>query len=399
MADWSIYYWDFMKKGGYDTIHLMKNLEMMPDMKNCPTCGKKLSARTRICPSCNQEPVEPFHFLNLSKSQWIILAASALLLVIALFNWAKMVAVAAHSSSDLNLRANMFTLSPQLNDINQMLRYLSIEIKEMPLIKAIAFTAMIFYVLSFGLLLLSFLFKKTEIRTKLACWGFGAISFLSAAFMVATPIANDQVKIASKEIITSIVDLTIFPFLSFAVAALAFLYTFAMQRSNKEIPKMTTRKLVASGVLTAIVLLMTSIVKIPVPATGGYVHPGDGAILFSALLLGPYAAIIGGIGSALSDLLGGYFIYILPTFIIKAAMGCLAGYLVRDGKTLRNTIVFALAAALMVFGYYIAEGLMMSFEAALAAVVPNLMQGAAAVVIGIGLSFSAPSLKKYLSSL
>jgi uncharacterized membrane protein len=159
---------------------------------------------------------------------------------------------------------------------------------------------------------------------------------------------------------------------------------------------MSTRKLAVSGVLAAFILLMTAIVKIPVPATGGYVHPGDGVILFAALLLGPYAAVIGGIGSALADLLGGYFLYILPTFLIKAAMGGLAGFLVRDGKRLRNTAVFALSAALMVFGYYIAEGLMLSFPAALSSVIPNMLQGVMAVAIGVGLSFSAPSLKRFI---
>jgi len=159
---------------------------------------------------------------------------------------------------------------------------------------------------------------------------------------------------------------------------------------------MTTRRLAISGILAAFVLLTTFIVKIPVPATGGYVHPGDGVILFSALLLGPYAAIVGGIGSALADLLGGYFIYILPTFLIKAVMGGVAGFLVRDGKLPRNAAVFALSAALMVFGYYIAEGLMFSYQAAAASVIPNILQGAAAVAIGVSLLFSAPSLKRFM---
>lgn len=146
------------------------------------------------------------------------------------------------------------------------------------------------------------------------------------------------------------------------------------------------RRLALGGMLTALVLLMTALIKIPVPATGGYVHPGDGMILFAGLLLGPYAGIVGGIGSALADLLGGYFIYIFPTFCIKAVMGVLAGLLSRDGKPLRNTLVFTAAACAMVLGYLITEGLMMGWTAALAAVVPNMLQGATAVVMAIALS-------------
>ncbi|NLB91052.1 MAG: ECF transporter S component, partial [Clostridiales bacterium] len=65
------------------------------------------------------------------------------------------------------------------------------------------------------------------------------------------------------------------------------------------------KKLTLGGALSALVLLFTYIFKIPVPATGGYVHLGDGIIFLAAALLGPYAAFIGGIGSALADLMGG----------------------------------------------------------------------------------------------
>lgn len=145
-------------------------------------------------------------------------------------------------------------------------------------------------------------------------------------------------------------------------------------------------KLTTGGVLAALVLLMTYLVKIPVPATGGYVHPGDGAIFLSGVLLGPYAALIGGIGSALADLLGGYFVYILPTFVIKAAMGAIAGFCARQGKPGRNALVFAAAEMVMVGGYFVFEGFLYGWAAAWLAVGPNAMQGVAGVLIGSALS-------------
>ncbi len=43
------------------------------------------------------------------------------------------------------------------------------------------------------------------------------------------------------------------------------------------------------------------------PLTGGYVHPGDGMVLLSGWLLGPWwGGAAAGIGSMLVDLLGGY---------------------------------------------------------------------------------------------
>ena len=116
------------------------------------------------------------------------------------------------------------------------------------------------------------------------------------------------------------------------------------------------RRLALGGVLSALVLLMTYLIKLPVPATGGYVHPGDGVIFLAAILLGPYAALIGAVGSALADLLGGYFVYILPTFLIKGAMGAVAGLMARRKTPLRNALVFTLCEGIMVLGYFLFEG-------------------------------------------
>lgn len=157
------------------------------------------------------------------------------------------------------------------------------------------------------------------------------------------------------------------------------------------------RRLALGGVLSALVLLLTFLIKLPIPATGGYVHLGDGAIFLAALLLGPYAALIGGVGSALADLLGGYFIYIAPTFLIKAAMGGIAGVLARKKAPVRNALVFALAECVMVAGYFLFEGLLYGWAAALAAVGPNALQGLAGITLGVALCslpLDLPSLRQ-----
>lgn len=142
------------------------------------------------------------------------------------------------------------------------------------------------------------------------------------------------------------------------------------------------RRLTTGGVLSALVLLLTYLIKLPVPATGGYVHPGDGAIFFAAVLMGPYAALIGGLGSALADLLGGYFIYILPTFLIKATMGGLAGYFARKKAPLRNAFVFSACGCIMVLGYFVFEGFLYGWAAAWASVGFNALQALSGVLIG-----------------
>ena len=143
------------------------------------------------------------------------------------------------------------------------------------------------------------------------------------------------------------------------------------------------KKLALGGMLSAVILVMTIGMHLPVPATGGYVHLGDGFIFLTAAVLGPYAALAAGIGSALADLLGGYFIYIPATFIIKAAMGLIAGKFSAQSSRIKRIIVFAIAEAVMVVGYFAFEWLLYGGAAALGAVLPNLVQGAFGVILGL----------------
>lgn len=76
--------------------------------------------------------------------------------------------------------------------------------------------------------------------------------------------------------------------------------------------KLNVQKLTLCGVMAALVFVMTYFPKIPVPVTGGYVHLGDGAIFLSVLLLGPLGIPAAAVGSMLSDLIGGYMVYVLP---------------------------------------------------------------------------------------
>ncbi len=143
------------------------------------------------------------------------------------------------------------------------------------------------------------------------------------------------------------------------------------------------RKMVYGGLLAAVIALLTAFIKLPVPVTNGYIHIGDGAIFLAAALLGPYAAIPAAVGSALADMIGGYYIYMLPTAIIKGVMGLIAGrFIGRQTISIRNILIFVLCEVVMVAGYFVFEWAMYGIAAAIGAVVPNLIQGAAGVVLG-----------------
>ena len=153
------------------------------------------------------------------------------------------------------------------------------------------------------------------------------------------------------------------------------------------------KRMVRGGLFAAVVALMTAAVKLPVPATGGYVHPGDGAIFLAAYLMGPWAAVPAAVGSALADILGGYAVYALPTALIKGAMGWIAGRMIAEKKPLGNALVFVLCELIMVIGYFAFEWAMYGAGAAVGAVVPNLIQGAAGAALGIFMTKAGRALR------
>ena len=119
--------------------------------------------------------------------------------------------------------------------------------------------------------------------------------------------------------------------------------------------KLNVQKLTLCGVMAALVFVMTYFPKIPVPVTGGYVHLGDGAIFLSVLLLGPLGIPAAAVGSMISDLIGGYMVYVLPTFLIKGLVALVAWKLCRKDQPLLALLSFLLAEAVMVLGYFLLE--------------------------------------------
>lgn len=128
--------------------------------------------------------------------------------------------------------------------------------------------------------------------------------------------------------------------------------------------------------------------------TGGYVHLGDGAIFLSVLLLGPLGIPAAAVGSMLSDLIGGYMVYVLPTFLIKGLVALVAWKLCRKDQPLLALLSFLLAEAVMVLGYFLLEWALYGVASAAAAIGPNVVQGIAGVLIGMLCLLITPRLER-----
>ena len=151
--------------------------------------------------------------------------------------------------------------------------------------------------------------------------------------------------------------------------------------------KNTTRNIVVSALLAALVCVATMLIKVPSPLKG-YLNLGDGIVLLCGWLLSPvYGFLAAGIGSALADLFAGYVIYVPATFVIKGLMAIVAYYGFRLlGKRIGNIPAMVLAGVLaeiiMVLGYYVFEGFLYGFVESLVNIPANAVQGVAGIILG-----------------
>ena len=157
--------------------------------------------------------------------------------------------------------------------------------------------------------------------------------------------------------------------------------------NNKDLSnnKFQTKDLVVCGVLMALTTVMTMVVQIPSFGGHGYVNMGDTVVLFSAMYLGKkHGGIIGGVGSALADLISGYGVYAPLTFITKGLEGFICGLICEKiaGKK-GNIIASIVGGIIMVTGYFIGEIFMYGLKASLAAVPSNTMQATFGIVTSL----------------
>ena len=146
------------------------------------------------------------------------------------------------------------------------------------------------------------------------------------------------------------------------------------------------RGLAVTAVMTAIVFVLTSVIRIPTPAKG-YIHLGDAGIFFSALAFGPWVgAAAGGLGTALADLAGGYPQWAIFSFLIHGAQGLIVGWASTRWNGLVGLVLSAIVGgAVVVVGYLFAGMLLSGVGAALGELPLNIIQVSAGAVVGVPL--------------
>jgi uncharacterized membrane protein len=163
-------------------------------------------------------------------------------------------------------------------------------------------------------------------------------------------------------------------------------------------------KLLKIGIITAFATLSfvgTTVVRVPIPATGGYFNLGDTFVMLAGLLYGPVVgALVGLIGPAVADAVG-FPQFILATAMVKfcegGAVGLIGGTSNSQNK-IRPILALAVGIGILVAGYFIFEAFIYPFlahsipffgvtdlKAAIAEIVPNLLQGIISAIVAFGI--------------
>ena len=145
----------------------------------------------------------------------------------------------------------------------------------------------------------------------------------------------------------------------------------------------------------------TTVIRIPIPATGGYFNLGDTFVMVAGLLYGPVVGgLTGLIGPTLSDAVG-YPQFILATAVVKSIEGTVVG-LVGGRATGKSPVLpvvaLVLGIGILAGGYFLFEAVIYPMlaktipffgvtdaKAALAEIVPNLLQGGISAIVAFGI--------------
>ena len=166
------------------------------------------------------------------------------------------------------------------------------------------------------------------------------------------------------------------------------------------------KQTVMTALFAALACVATMSIRIPTPGTGGYIHPGDAIVILSGVILGPvWGLLAAGIGSAMADLLGGYFIYVPITFAVKGLIAFIAGMIYhRLGKTSKTQYTAVILGGitdiiLVAGGYFLCEIPLYGVSAAAASIPANLIQGLGGLIIAFvlyPLLLAVPDIRKII---
>ncbi|MBQ9839987.1 MAG: ECF transporter S component [Erysipelotrichaceae bacterium] len=116
---------------------------------------------------------------------------------------------------------------------------------------------------------------------------------------------------------------------------------------------------------------------------GGYMNLGDGFILLFSSIVSPLGGfLIGGVGSAIADVVSGYGLYAPFTLVIKGLEGFLVAALIK--KTSKKWMLYVVGCLIVIVGYFLVDWFLQgSFVVAITGIPTNIMQTVCGFVIAM----------------
>lgn len=147
------------------------------------------------------------------------------------------------------------------------------------------------------------------------------------------------------------------------------------------------RTIALIAIMTAVTIVFTLAVRVPFAPTRGYFTLADVGVYFAAFAFGPLVGfIVGGLGTGLADVVGGYAHFAIWSFLIHGFQGLVAGYLGHRRGWPGMLAGWLVGALVMVGGYFAVEYVLYGpGPAAAEATTINLPQVLIGGLVAIGL--------------
>ena len=148
--------------------------------------------------------------------------------------------------------------------------------------------------------------------------------------------------------------------------------------------KHQTRWLAIIAVIIAFNVALSYVVKIPVPATNGFVNLVEAGIFVAAMLGGAKSGmIVGGLSGLLLDLFAGYPQWMFFSLIIHGLEGLVVGYFGFQKQLLSQVVGLVVGSNIMVIGYMLAGTLLYNWTAGVAAIIGNVAQAVMGLIVAL----------------
>ena len=174
-----------------------------------------------------------------------------------------------------------------------------------------------------------------------------------------------------------------------------------VKKQERRLPRSPALRIATIAVLTAVTIVLTIVVKIPIPLTRGYFNLSDMAIYFAAFTFGPITAMLaGGIGTFIADAFAGVFIPYSPISLFVHGLQGFLVWLISTttliGKEKQRgwpinpfwIIAAAIGTFVMCAGYFVAQLVLFGIGPAVVELPFNLLQNVAGLLAGIPLSLA-----------